>query len=93
VVVLTRAGCGQMEEPIITDSAAKIQPKDRIQSCGLSELSADLIAKRSLFLSLLALRANREGLSHARKVRLIANQRSSTGDNMVRDGNPCQSVS
>jgi hypothetical protein len=45
-------------------------------------LSADLIAKRSLFLSLLALRANREGLTHAEVVAAVYRDAANLGEQL-----------
>ncbi len=49
------------------------------------ELSADLIAKRSLFLSLLALRANREGLTHADVVAAVYRDAAALGEHLSND--------
>jgi hypothetical protein len=49
------------------------------------ELSADLIAKRSLFLSLLALRANRKGLTHADVVAAVYRDAAALGEQLDND--------
>jgi hypothetical protein len=49
------------------------------------ELSADLIAKRSLFLSLLALRANRTGLTHAEVVTAVYRDAAALSEQLSND--------
>jgi hypothetical protein len=49
------------------------------------ELSTDLIAKQSLFLSLLALRANREGLTHADVVAAVYRDAAALGEHLSND--------
>ncbi len=49
------------------------------------ELSADLIAKQSLFLSLLALCANREGLTHADVVAAVYRDAAALGEQLGND--------